>query len=348
MRNFDYNFLKFEAIPSQTVNLLNSFEAKYGQFQLLLAKYPKIFGELTKIAIVQSVRSSNEIEGIVTSDDRIIKLLNNEVAPKNHDEQEILGYKDALNKIHLEHESMQFTNEEILELHAILLSYLNVGYTGKFKANDNAIIEIDKSGMKRIRFKPISAKETPVAMEQLYLALLDALNDSKINSLLLIPCYILDFLCIYPFSDGNGRMSRLLTSGLLYKTGYQLIKYVSYENQINLYKGEYYDALKYASLNWHDSNNDYFYFIDHFFVTLIRTLNEIEKRFNIFVEKTLTKEERIKETILSSNVPLSKQDIFLMWPDISISTLDKVLIKLQKEGLIKRSGGFRKAKYSRK
>lgn len=348
MRKFDYNFLKDNDIPSQTVNLLNSFEAKNGQFKLLLNKYPEIFAELTKIAIVQSVRSSNAIEGIVTTDARIIKLLESKVAPRNHDEQEILGYKDVLNKIHLEHENMQLSNKEILNWHELLLSYLDIEYRGKFKATENAIIEIDKSGMRRIRFQPVSVKETPEAMNQLYLAYLEAINDSRINPLLLIPCYILDFLCIHPFSDGNGRMSRLLTTSLLYKTGYNLVKYVSYENQINLYKGEYYDALKYASIDWHNNNNDYFYFVDNFLVTLIRTLNEIEKRFNILIEKSLTKEERIKETILTSLVPLSKQDLFLLWPDISISTLDKVLIKLQNEGLIKRIGGYRNAQYIKK
>ena len=347
MRKYDYSFLKNELIPSQTTNLLNSFEAKYGKFKLLLHKYPNIFEQLTKIAIIQSVKSSNAIEGIVTSDQRIKQLLEKRVAPKNHDEKEILGYKDALNRIHMQHEELQLNNNEILILHEILLSYLNVEYGGNYKRKENAIIEIDHSGMRKIRFKPVSVKETPGAMEQAYLAYLEASNDSNINQLLLIPCYILDFLCIHPFSDGNGRISRLLTTLLLYKTGYDFVKFISFENQINLYKLEYYEALKYSSLQWQENLNNYFYFVDDFLITLIRTLNEIENRFNIMAEKTLTKEERIKETILSSLMPLSKQELFILWPDISISTLDKVLIKLQKEGSIKKIGQFRNAKYIR-
>ena len=185
----------------------------------------------------------------------------------------------------MNHQNLEIDNIEILKLHEILLSYLNVEYVGKFKTRDNAIVEIDKSGLRRLRFKPISAKETPESMEQVNFALLEAINDSNISLLLLIPCYILDFLCIHPFSDGNGRLSRLLTTLLMYKAGYDFVKFVSFENQINLYKKDYYDALKYSSLNWQERKNDYFYFVDNFLLTLIRTLNEIEKRFSILVEK---------------------------------------------------------------
>lgn len=348
MRRYDYSFLKTDPIPGQTISLLNTFEAKYGDFKLLLYKYPQIFDDLKKIAVIQSVQSSNAIEGIITSDERIKKLIESKVAPKNHDEKEILGYKDALNTIHLNHQNLEIDNIEILKLHEILLSYLNVEYVGKFKTRDNAIVEIDKSGLRRLRFKPISAKETPESMEQVNFALLEAINDSNISLLLLIPCYILDFLCIHPFSDGNGRLSRLLTTLLMYKAGYDFVKFVSFENQINLYKKDYYDALKYSSLNWQERKNDYFYFVDNFLLTLIRTLNEIEKRFSILVEKKITKIDRIKETILNSTKPIGRQEIMMLWPDISLSTLEKTLTELQKQGIIIKVGSYRNAKYIKK
>ncbi len=347
MRFFDYSFLKDKPIPAHTVNLLTTVEKLTIDRRTLIDSYPKLFKELTKISIVQSIISSNAIEGIVTTDERIKDLLNGSVSPINHNENEILGYKDVIDLIHHNYDEYDFTEEQILAFHQLLLSYERPSYAGKYKTSDNVILEISKNGTRSIRFKPTPAKETQAAMEQMILAFMDARDDSNINQLLLIPCVILDFLSIHPFSDGNGRMSRLLSLLLLYKNGFSIGRYISFENQINLNKKEYYQSLKLSSENWSNSANDYYPFINHFLVTLIRCYNELDKRVSILSSKVTNKKERIKITIEKSLVPLSRKELMELWPDIAVDTIKKVLIELQNEGTIQKIGNFKNAKYKR-
>ena len=347
MRFFDYSFLKDKPIPAHTVNLLTTVEKLTIDRRTLIDSYPKLFKELTKISIVQSIISSNAIEGIVTTDERIKDLLNGSVSPINHNENEILGYKDVIDLIHHNYDEYDFTEEQILAFHQLLLSYERPSYAGKYKTSDNVILEISKNGTRSIRFKPTPAKETQASMEQMILAFMDARDDSNINQLLLIPCVILDFLSIHPFSDGNGRMSRLLSLLLLYKNGFSIGRYISFENQINLNKKEYYQSLKLSSENWSNSANDYYPFINHFLVTLIRCYNELDKRVSILSSKVTNKKERIKITIEKSLVPLSRKELMELWPDIAVDTIKKVLIELQNEGTIQKIGNFKNAKYKR-
>jgi Fic family protein len=345
MRIFDYSFLKDKPIPAQTVNLLTTVEKLTIDRRTLIDSYPKLFEELTKIAIVQSIISSNAIEGIVTTDERIKGLLNGSVSPINHNENEILGYKDVIDLIHHNYDEYSFTEEQILSFHQLLLSYERPSYAGKYKTSDNVILEISKNGTRSVRFKPTPAKETQAAMEQMIYAYMDARDDSRINQLLLIPCVILDFLSIHPFSDGNGRLSRLLSLLLLYKNGFTIGKFISFENQINLNKKEYDQSLKLSSDNWNNSANDYYPFINHFLVTLIRCYNELDKRVSILSSKVTNKKERIKITIEKSLVPLSRKELMELWPDIAVDTIKKVLIELQNEGTIQKIGNFKNAKY---
>lgn len=348
MRVFDFSFLKNKAIPADTVNLLTTVEKLTIDRKTMIFKYPKLFEELTKIAIVQSIISSNAIEGIVTTDERIKGLLNGSVSPINHNENEILGYKDVIELIHNNYDEYSFSEEHILSFHKLLLSYERPSYAGKYKTSDNLILEISKNGTRSVRFRPTPARETKAAIEQLILAYMDARDDSKINQLLLIPCVIFDFLSIHPFSDGNGRMSRLLSLLLLYKGGFNIGKYISFENQINLHKKEYYQSLKQSSENWGNSNNDYYPFINHFLITIIRCYNELDKRISILSSKVTKKKDRIKMTIEKSLVPLSRKDLMELWPDISADTIKKVLIELQKDGSIQKLGNFKNAKYRRR
>lgn len=345
MKTFDYSFLKNESIPSDTVSFLMHVE-KHNLSNLdIIDDYPKIFDELKLIAIAQSIIASNAIEGIITSDKRVKDLLAGDVSPINHDEMEILGYKDVLENIHINYKNFDVSENLILEFHKQLLSYDNSSHRGKYKTSDNVIMEISKDGKRSVRFKPTPASETSDAMEQLILAFMEARDDARINQLLLIPCFILDFLCIHPFADGNGRMSRLLTSLLLYKNNYDIVKYVSFENQINLYKNEYYEALRNSSIQWHEGYNNYYYFINNFLITLIRSYNELDKRFNILSENKLTKKDRIKNTILKSIVPISRKEIEELWPDIAVDTIKRELINLQNEKVIRKIGNFKNAKY---
>lgn len=348
MRNFDYSFLKNKRIPAHTVNLLTTAEKLTVDRRILVDAYPKLFENLTKIAIVQSIISSNAIEGIVTTDERIKGLLNGSVSPINHNENEILGYKNVIDRIHNNYDDYDFSEDQILAFHQLLLSYERPAFAGKYKTADNVILEIAKDGTRSVRFRPTPAKETQTAMQQMIFAYMDARDDASINPLLLIPCVILDFLSIHPFSDGNGRMSRLLSLLLLYKNGVNIGKYISFENQINLYKHEYYQSLKLSSEHWSTSNNDYYPFINHFLVTLIRCYHELDKRIDILSSKITSKKERIKITIEKSLVPLSRQELMELWPDIAVDTIKKVLIELQKNGVIQKIGNFKNAKYKRR
>lgn len=347
MRKFDYSFLDNGLLPANLINLTSTIYSLKTMSGIRKDEYKKIFTELEKVAKVQSVKSSNEIEGIVTSDERIKEIVNQSSEPLNHNESEIAGYRDALNEIHLGYKNLDFTESNILRLHDIMMSYSGYEYGGKYKTDDNVIIELDNEGNRKIRFKPTPAKETPNAMEQLVLAYMDARSDANINQLLLIPCVILDFLCIHPFRDGNGRMSRLLSLLLLYKNGFDAGKYVSFEEQINNNKVYYYDSLKKSSTGWENNENTYIPFIQNFLSTLYMCYKELDKRFNVVNSGKITKTARIEATIMNSLTPISKAEICNILPDVSPTTVEAVLGTMLKQGKINRIGNSRATKYIR-
>ena len=338
MRIYDYSFLKNGKVPANLINLLTSVHVLKNNNDIRKNNYPKIYTELEKIAIVQSVKGSNAIEGIITSDERLNAIVNQNSAPLNHDEIEIAGYRDALNKIHLGFNDISFDETNILSLHEIMLNKSKPELSGKYKQVDNVILEIDSEGKRRIRFKPTPASKTKEAMEQLILAYMEARDDYEINRLLLIPCVILDFLCIHPFSDGNGRMSRLLTLLLLYKAGFDAGKYISFEEQINKYKSYYYEALRKSSIDCDVNENDYFYFVENFLFTLCTCYKELDKRFATINSKKISKTSRIEATVLNSLTPISKQEISNILPDVSPTTIEAVLGQMMRENKIIKVG----------
>lgn len=345
MRKFDYSFLDNGMLPANLINITGVIYSLKTGSEIRKTEYEKIFTELEKVAKVQSVKSSNAIEGIVTSDERINAIVNQSSKPLNHNEAEIAGYRDALNEIHLNYNNIEFTENTILRLHEIMMSYGGYEYGGKYKTDNNLIIEQDSSGNRKIRFTPLSSEETPHAMEQLVLAYMDASNNANINQLLLIPCVILDFLCIHPFKDGNGRMARLLSLLLLYKCGFDVGKYVSFEEQINNNKGYYYESLKESSENWITNENSYIPYIQNFLSTLYMCYKELDKRFSVVNSNKITKTARIEATILNSLTPISKREICLILPDISPTTVEVVLGNMVKDGKILKIGGGKNTKY---
>lgn len=345
MRKFDYSFLDNGLLPANLINLTGVIYSLKTGAEIRKDEYGKIFTELEKIAKVQSVKSSNAIEGIVTSDKRIKEIVNQSSKPLNHNESEIAGYRDALNQIHLNFEDIDFNENTILRLHEIMMSYSGYEYAGKYKIDDNLIIEEDKEGNRKIRYKPVPAKETQKAMEQLVLAYMDASNNSNINQLLLIPCVILDFLCIHPFKDGNGRISRLLSLLLLYKNGFDAGKYVSFEEQINNNKGYYYETLRKSSIGWDTNENTYVPFIQSFLSTLYMCYKELDKRFNVVNSNRITKKARIEATVLNSLTAISKAEICNVLPDVSPSTVEAVLGTMVKKGRIQIIGNGKNTRY---
>ncbi len=338
MRKYDYSFLENGAIPSHIASYLFAIERNKNASEIFKAKYPRVFTNLVKIAKVQSVKASNAIEGIVTTDKRIESIVNKDTEPLNHDEKEIAGYRDALERIHDEHEAMDVDQRQLLLLHRILLEHAQTPTRGAWKKDDNIIREKLPDGTRRIRFVPVSAAETPASMEQMKLAFFEARQNSNINPLLLIPCFVLDFLCIHPFSDGNGRMSRLMSLLLLYKNGYDVGKYVSLEYMINKNKDSYYQKLYESSQGWMENRNSYWPFVENFLLMLLSTYNELSNRYEIIKEKKLSKAERVEETIKQTLGKITKQEIHDFWPDISYNTIELELSRLLKDGLIEKVG----------
>ena len=345
MRKFDYSFLNNGLLPASFVNLTSNIAVLKTMAGVRKEEYAKIFTELKAVAKIQSVKSSNAIEGIITSDERIAAIVNQNSAPLNHNEAEIAGYRDALNEIHLGYEHIDFCRRDILCLHEMMMGFTGYEYGGKYKSDDDVILEIDADGNRRVRFRPTPASETPEAMEQLELAYLDARCDANINQLLLIPCVILDFLCIHPFRYGNGRMSRLLSLLLLYKNGFDAGKYVPFEEQINNYKAYYYEALRQSSAGWDTNENSYFPFMENFLSTLYMCYKELDKRFAVVNGKKITKKTRIEATVLNSLTPISKAEICKILPDVSPTTVEAVLGEMVRAGAAKRIGAGRASRY---
>ena len=345
MRKFDYSFLNNGLLPASLVSLTANISALKTMAGIRKEEYAQVFTELEAVAKIQSIKSSNAMEGIVTSDERIAAIVNQNSAPLNHNEAEIAGYRDALNEVHLGFEHIDFRERDILRLHEIMMSLAGYEYGGQYKTDDNVILEVDADGYRRIRFRPTPAKETPKAMEQLELAYMEARSDANINQLLLIPCVILDFLCIHPFRDGNGRMSRLLSLLLLYKNGFDAGKYVSFEEQINNYKDYCYEALRQSSDGWETNENSYFPFMENFLSILYLCYKELDKRFAVVHGKRITKRARIEAVILNSLTPLSKAEICKILPDVSPTTVEAVLGAMVKSGAVKRIGASRSARY---
>ena len=345
MRRFDYSFLKRISIPADILNSATSIYEMKARAEMRQSDFPTVFSAMESVAKIQSVKSSNAIEGIITTDKRIRGIVNNSVAPQGHNELEIAGYRDALNLIHSSYSDIAFNERSISQLHRMLLLQSGDTLAGHYKTEDNFIMETDKQGNRSVRFAPVPASETASAMNQLILAYQAAYSDSEINPLLLIPCVILDFLCIHPFRDGNGRMSRLLSLLLLYKSGFDAGRYVSFEEQINKFKNYYYTSLQKSSERWHENDNNYFPFINNFLFMLKMSYFELDSRFSNLKDKKITKKQRIEVYISESLLPVSKREICEKLPDISVTTIEAELARLLKAGKIEKLGSGRATKY---
>lgn len=345
MHVFDYSFLKDVPFSSDMITKVSRIESLRMRASYVIREHPDVMRDMEAVAKVMSVRGSNAIEGIVTTDDRIIALANGSVAPKGHSESEIAGYRDALEIVQARFDSLEIEEKTILRLFSVMNAQSD-GPTG-YKTRDNAIMDVDLDGTRRIRFLPASAAEVPSAMEQLILAYRDARDDTGINNLLLIPCFILDFLCIHPFIDGNGRMSRLLTLLLMYKEGYDVGRYVSVESRINASRDAYYDALSASSVGWHENVSDYRPFISYMTGVMMMCYKEMDRRFQAIEGSVIGKSDRIRDMALNSILPVSKSELAKMMPDVSVTTIEKVLGEMVAEGSIRKVGGNRNARYVR-
>ena len=347
MHLFTYEFLQDILLPAEIVTLASNITALRILSQERQSVHEEIFRSLADQARIASIKSSNALEGLVTTDQRLHELVQGNSAPLNHTEAEIAGYRDVLNEIHTNWALHDFAETDIHLFHGQLMRLANPQARGDYKTEDNVIAERLPDGRRVVRFAPTPAKETADAMQQLTLAYRIARDNPTINKLLLIPCVILDFLCVHPFSDGNGRMSRLLSLLLLYKSGFDVGRFISFENQISLNKLEYYQALQVSSQGWHENTCHYLPFMLNFILTLYACYVELDKRFAFTNAQRITKTSRIEATVLNAFTPLSKADICTILPDVSPSTVEAVLGKLLKQQKIRRLGKGRGSKYLR-
>ena len=346
MRRFDYSFLKIINLDMSLVNVIGRVETMKERDSNRIISFERTYSGMETAARIQSVFGSNAIEGIFTTDGRLRAICEKKVKPEGHDDSEIAGYRDALDLIHTNYRRLSVDEETILELHRILMSY-TVDGGGRWKEADNIIGHYREDGTIEVHFRPMSADDTPKAMEQLILAYRIAMQDSSINRLMLIPCFILDFLSIHPFLDGNGRMSRLLTLLLLYKEGYNVGKYVSVEQKIYANSPGYYDSLTLSSKGWHEGNNDYLPFIRYYLDILFLCYRELDSRFMTAVGSKENKTGRVEYAVLNSLMPVSKRELMKNLPDVSEVMIANVLGRLVKEGRIEKIGAGPNTRYFR-
>ena len=346
MRDFNFKAEYKKLLTPEVVAYLTQIHEYKGQQNLFIETKADELSDLLEVAKIQSTEASNCIEGIVTTNERLKKIVREKTIPRNRSEKEIAGYRDVLATIHESHDFIPPKPSIILQLHRDLYKYSGKSIGGNFKNSDNVIAEELPDGQQIVRFEPVPAWETPEAVAALCNAFEAAMQDTELDPLLLIPIFILDFLCIHPFNDGNGRMSRLLTLLLLYRSGYIVGKYISIEKLISDTKETYYEALQASSCNWHEGTNDYAPFVTYMLGVLAAAYRDFESRIELLTTKGLSKPDRVREIIKNHLGKITKSEIMAACPDISQITVQRALADLLKSGEIIKLGGGRYTSYT--
>lgn len=346
MREFNYSAIKSQKWDSEILSLIAAIYKEAGKQELYLKQRPEELEKLVEIAKVQSTEASNAIEGIVTTNTRIRQLVEEKTTPKNRDEQEIAGYRDVLGLIHESFDVIPITQNYILQLHKILYSHMNNPMAGRTKNVQNYISATHPDGHVEILFTPLPPYETPEALDRICTEYNRVIGNMEIEPLIAIPVFIHDFLCIHPFNDGNGRMSRLLTTLLLYRSGFYVGKYISLEAKIAKNKDLYYDALGQAQIGWHEGKEDAVPFIKYLLGTILAAYKDFEDRFAL-VETKLSALETIRRATLNKVGRFTKQDIRELCPSLSVSSIEGALRKLVASGELKREGSGKNTCYYR-
>ncbi len=338
MRKFDYTQPFNALLTPEITGLLTEIHEYRGKQDLFIHAKPDVLNALLEVAKIQSTEASNRIEGIATSSLRLKKLLAEKTDPVNRDEKEIAGYRDVLNTIHESHEFIPVTPNVILQLHRDLYAKLPSGLGGHWKYSENVIAQTDSLGRQSVRFQPMPCADTPRAMDELCATFTSARDRNCNDHLLLLALFIHDFLCIHPFSDGNGRMSRLLTLLLLYQSRYLVGKYISLEKLIEQSKDTYYETLQSSSVGWHTGENNPASFVSYLLGIILHAYREFESRISSVSISRASKVDRIREVFETKLGKITKRDILDRCPDISASTIEKTLKSLLDSGFIRKTG----------
>lgn len=344
MRTFDYRKRYESLLQPDIVALVTQIHEYKGEQALFVGAKADTLTQLLEIAKIQSTEASNKIEGIYTSDERLKKIVRDKTMPKTRREKEIAGYRDVLNTIHQNYDYIPVKASVLLQLHRDLYKFAgNSG--GSFKSADNVIAQEDERGIKSIRFQPVSAWETPAYIDAICDAFQDVCNDLQCDPLILIPMFILDFLCIHPFNDGNGRMSRLLTLLLLYRAGYIVGMYISIEKLIEQTKETYYEALQESSRCWHEEKNDDAPFVRYVLGVIVAAYRDFSSRVQFLAVSNMSKPERVRKIVRGSMGKMTRAQIMEKCPDISRVTVERALTDMVKKGEVLKIGGGRYTAY---
>lgn len=346
MRKFDYKKYEHQKWDSETLGLVARIHEYKGRHELFLKQKPVELERLVELAKVQSTEASNEIEGIRTTNTRLKQLCADKTTPRNRDEEEIMGYRDVLNTIHENYEYIPIKKSYILQLHRDLYQYSQRAIGGRFKNSQNYVTAINEVGEEYILFTPLTPYETPSAIDAICENYDRMLDQGSVDALLLIPIFIHDFLCIHPFSDGNGRMSRLLTTLLLYKSGYVIGKYISLESKIAKNKNLYYQALEECQNGWYEGEEKVDAFIKYILKMILAAYRDFENRVDIIGEK-ITATELVRRTVSQKYGKITKSEILESCPVIGQKSAEAAIKKLVDEGVLKKQGNGRGAFYLR-
>lgn len=346
MRTFDYTQLASRQWDTETLGLVAQIHEYKGRQEMFLKQKPTVLDKLVEIAKIQSTEASNKIEGIVTTNTRIQQLCAEKTTPRNRDEEEILGYRDVLNTIHESYEYIPIRTSYILQLHRDLYKYSEKSIGGRFKNTQNFIAETQSDGTQFVRFMPLAPYETPVAVDAICESFNRAIDSCSVDPLVLIPIFINDFLCIHPFNDGNGRMSRLLTTLLLYQCGYVVGRYISIESKIEKTKAKYYDVLEQAGVNWHKGTNNPSPFVKYILGIILSAYRDFESRVSI-VDKKLPAIELVRNAANEKIGKFTKSEIMELVPSVGRASIENSLKKLVEEGFLTRHSKGKNTFYTR-
>ncbi len=345
MRNFSYKAEYEKLLSPDIVALIAQIHEFRGKQASFADAKRDALSQLNEIAKIQSTEASNRIEGIVTTDERLRQLVRDKTTPRTRSEKEIAGYRDVLATIHESYGYIPARPPLILQLHRDLYKFSGKTIGGSYKNSDNVIAEDHPDGTRTVRFQPVPAWETPESVERLCDALDEALGDAELDPLAVIPMFILDFLCIHPFNDGNGRMSRLLTLLLLYRAGYFVGKYISIEKLIADSKETYYEALQASSYDWHEGRNDYAPFVRYTLGIVAAAYRAFSDRMQLVSNAGLSKADRVREVVRGHVGPITKAEILALCPDVSEVTVERAIAELKNAGDILKISGGRYTKY---
>ena len=346
MRTFNYSEIKDKKWDSELLSLIAAIYKEVGKQELYLRQRPDELEKLVEIAKIQSTEASNAIEGIVTTNTRIRQLVEEKTTPRNRDEQEIAGYRDVLSIIHESFDVIPITQNYILQLHKILYGHMNNPIAGRTKSVQNYISVTYPDGHVETLFTPLSPFETPEALDRICEEYNRVIGNMELEPLIAIPIFIHDFLCIHPFNDGNGRMSRLLTTLLLYRNGFYVGKYVSLEAKIAKNKDLYYDALYQSQIGWHEGTEDATAFIKYLLGTILAAYKDFEERMEL-IEPKLSALETVRMATQNKIGRFTKQDIRELCPTLSDSSIEGAFRKLIAAGELRKEGKGKNTCYFR-